>query len=78
MQRSIRLQFFSVPADDPALLAAFENKPVLLVGDDHHFSASALKRYEDCPLCYKFQYVLLVPGLPKTYFSRGTAVHTRD
>ena len=68
--------FFSVPADDPALLAAFENKPVLLVGDDHHFSASALKRYEDCPLCYKFQYVLLVPGLPKTYFSMGTAVHS--
>jgi DNA helicase-2/ATP-dependent DNA helicase PcrA len=68
--------FFSVPADDPALLAAFENKPVLLVGDDHHFSASALKRYEDCPLCYKFQYVLLVPSLPQTYFSMGTAVHT--
>jgi DNA helicase-2/ATP-dependent DNA helicase PcrA len=68
--------FFMVPADDPALLAAFRHEPVLLVGDDHHFSASALKRYEDCPLCYKFQYVLLVPGLPKTYFSMGTAVHT--
>jgi DNA helicase II / ATP-dependent DNA helicase PcrA len=68
--------FFSVPADDPALLAAFEHTPILLVGDDHHFSASAMKRYEDCPLCYKFQYVLLVPGLPKTYFSMGTAVHT--
>jgi DNA helicase-2/ATP-dependent DNA helicase PcrA len=68
--------FFSVPADDPALLAAFEQKPVPLVGDDHHFSASALKRYEDCPLCYKFQYVLLVPSLPKTYFSMGTAVHS--
>jgi len=68
--------FFSVPADDPALIAAFEHTPILLVGDDHHFSASSLKRYEDCPLCYKFQYVLLVPGLPKTYFSMGTAVHT--
>jgi ATP-dependent DNA helicase UvrD/PcrA len=68
--------FFSVPADDPALLAAFEHTPILLVGDDHHFSASALKKYEDCPLCYKFQYVLLVPSLPKTYFSMGTAVHT--
>jgi len=68
--------FFSVPADDPALLAAFEQKPVLLVGDDHHFSASALKKYEDCPLCYKFRYVLLVPSLPRTYFSMGTAVHT--
>jgi DNA helicase-2/ATP-dependent DNA helicase PcrA len=68
--------FFSVPADDPALLAAFEHKPVLLVGDDHHFSASALKKYEDCPLCYKFVYVLQVPTLPQTYFSMGTAVHT--
>jgi DNA helicase-2/ATP-dependent DNA helicase PcrA len=68
--------FFSVPADDPALRAAFERKPVLLVGDDLHFSASALKKYEDCPLCYKFQYVLLVPSLPRTYFSMGTAVHT--
>jgi DNA helicase-2/ATP-dependent DNA helicase PcrA len=68
--------FFPVPANDPALLAAFKHEPVLLVGDDHHFSASAMKRYEECPLCYKFQYVLLVPGLPKTYFSMGTAVHT--
>jgi DNA helicase-2/ATP-dependent DNA helicase PcrA len=68
--------FFSVPADDPAVLAAFEHKPVLLVGDDHHFSASALKKYEDCPLCYKFVYVLQVPTLARTWFSMGTAVHT--
>jgi DNA helicase-2/ATP-dependent DNA helicase PcrA len=68
--------FLSVPTDDPTLVAAFEHKPVLLVGDDHHFSASALKKYEDCPLCYKFVYVLQVPTLPKTYFSKGAAVHT--
>jgi DNA helicase-2/ATP-dependent DNA helicase PcrA len=68
--------FFSVPADDPALLAAFEQEPILLVGDDHHFSASAFRRYADCPLCYKFQYVLLVPSKPQTYFSMGTAVHS--
>jgi DNA helicase-2/ATP-dependent DNA helicase PcrA len=68
--------FFSVPADDPALVAAFEQKPVLLIGDDHHFSASALKKYEDCPLCYKFVYVLQVPTRPRTYFSMGTAVHS--
>jgi len=43
---------------------------------DHHFSASAIKKYEDCPLCYKFQYVLQVPSLQKTYFSMGTAVHS--
>ena len=70
------VSLFEIPADDPALLAAFEQKPIPLVGDDHHFSASALKRYEDCPLCYKFVYVLQVPTLARTYFSMGTAVHT--
>ena len=68
--------FFSIPASDDALVAAFEQKPVPLVGPDHHFSASAFKKYEDCPLCYKFQYVLQVPSLQKTFFSMGTAVHT--
>jgi DNA helicase-2/ATP-dependent DNA helicase PcrA len=68
--------FFSVPASDAALVAAFEQKPVPLVGPDHHFSASAIKKYEDCPLCYKFQYVLQVPSVQKTFFSMGTAVHS--
>jgi DNA helicase-2/ATP-dependent DNA helicase PcrA len=68
--------FFSVPADDAALLAAFERRPVPIVGSDRSFSASALKKYQDCPLCYKFRYVLQVPSLPKTFFSLGTAVHT--
>ena len=68
--------FFTIPASDAALVAAFEHKPVPLVGPDHHFSASAIKKYEDCPLCYKFQYVLQVPSLQKTYFSMGTAVHS--
>lgn len=67
--------FFSIPADDAAILAAFERRPIPLIGMDHHFSASALKKYQDCPLCYKFQYVLQVPSLPKTFFSMGTAVH---
>jgi DNA helicase-2/ATP-dependent DNA helicase PcrA len=68
--------FFSVPAGDEALVAAFEQKAVPLVGPDHHFSASAIRKYEDCPLGYKFQYVLQVPSLQKTFFSMGTAVHT--
>ncbi len=67
--------FFAVPADDSALLATFERRPVPRISKDHHFSASALKKYQDCPLCYKFQYVLQVPSLPKTFFSMGTAVH---
>lgn len=68
--------FFSVPTDDAALLAAFEQRPVPLIGSDHHFSASAMKKYQDCPLCYKFRYVLQVPTLAKTYFSMGMAVHS--
>ncbi len=40
-----------------------------------HFSASALKTYQDCPLRYKFSYVLEVPKRSRTYFDLGTAVH---
>ena len=47
-----------------------------LISDGHTFSASALNTYEDCPLRYKFQYVLLVPSSPRTYFSFGQAVHS--
>ncbi|MDD1677477.1 MAG: ATP-dependent helicase [Methanomicrobiales archaeon] len=68
--------FVSLPADDAALIAAFAGKPQPLIGPDHHFSASALRKYQDCPLGYKFQYVLQVPTVQKTYFSMGTAVHT--
>jgi len=69
-------KFFSIPTDDAAIRAAFERKPVPLIGKDHHFSASALKVYKDCPLCYKFRHVLQVPSLPRTFFSMGSAVHT--
>lgn len=48
----------------------------LINKDKIHFSASALKTYQDCPLRYKFQNVLLVPTPPKTFFDLGTAVHS--
>ena len=72
---SIRQHSFSVPAEIPPSWQPSNKRPVPLIGADHHFSASALKKYQDCPLCYKFQYVLQVPSLPKTFFSMGTAVH---
>ena len=67
---------FPIPATTMHWSQHSRQKPIPLVGPDHHFSASALKKYEDCPLCYKFQYVLQVPSLPKTFFSMGTAVHS--
>ncbi len=53
-----------------------EERPPLIDRDKIHFSASALKTYQDCPLKYKFQYVLGVPSGPKAYFDLGTAVHS--
>lgn len=53
-----------------------QQKPALVDKDSIHFSASALKTYEECPMKYKFQYVLAVPSPPKTYFDLGTAVHS--
>lgn len=44
--------------------------------DNIHFSASALKTYQECPLRYKFSYILEVPKLTRTYFDLGTAVHS--
>ena len=53
-----------------------KGKRLPLIRDGHTFSASALNTYADCPLRYKFQYVLLVPSSPRTYFSFGQAVHS--
>jgi len=47
-----------------------------LVGDSHTFSASGLNTYERCPLKYKFQYIVQIPSLSRTFFDLGSAVHT--
>ena len=46
-----------------------------MISEDHHFSASALQTYSNCPMQYKFSYVLHVPTAPKTYFNLGLVVH---
>ncbi|MDO9537548.1 MAG: ATP-dependent DNA helicase [Thermoplasmata archaeon] len=39
------------------------------------YSPSNLKMYDSCPLSYYYQYVLLIPGKPKTFFELGTLTH---
>jgi DNA helicase-2/ATP-dependent DNA helicase PcrA len=67
--------FFSYAEPDFRLSELVQGKSLPLIGAGHTFSASALNTYADCPLRYKFQYVLLVPSSPRTYFSLGSAVH---
>jgi DNA helicase-2/ATP-dependent DNA helicase PcrA len=67
--------FFTYTEPDFNLAELAKGKPLPLIYDSHTFSASGLNMYADCPLRYKFQYVLLVPSGPKTYFSFGQVVH---
>jgi DNA helicase-2/ATP-dependent DNA helicase PcrA len=46
-----------------------------LVDGDMRFSASGIKMYEDCPLKFKYSYVLRIPTPQKTFFQVGTDVH---
>lgn len=40
-----------------------------------HLSYSQISTYEDCPLAYKFGYILKVPGKSQPYFTFGNTVH---
>src|SRR5665647_1876490 len=75
-----RLEDFEMPDllnedRDAELLRLFEGKHAPLISEDHHFSASALQTFDNCPMQYKFSYVLRVPTAGKTYFNLGGAVH---
>ena len=75
-----RLQEFEMPAltnedSDEELRRLFEGKHTPLISEGHHFSASALQTFDNCPMQYKFSYVLRVPTARKTYFNLGAAVH---
>jgi len=62
---------------DQDLENALEGKTLPLIDQASlHFSASRLQCYNDCPLKFKFQYVLDVPTVPRTYFDLGSAVHS--
>jgi DNA helicase-2/ATP-dependent DNA helicase PcrA len=67
--------FLEVEEDDAGLTALCEGKRIPLISADHHFSASALQTFDNCPMQYKFSYVLRIPTLRKTYFNLGGAVH---
>ncbi|WP_094228529.1 ATP-dependent helicase [Methanolobus psychrotolerans] len=46
-----------------------------LVDQNMRFSASRIKEYMDCPLKFKYNYVLRIPTPQKGYFNVGTKVH---
>jgi DNA helicase-2/ATP-dependent DNA helicase PcrA len=46
-----------------------------LIPDDFTLSPSSLNTYESCPLKFKFQYVLRIPTMDKSFFQKGTAIH---
>jgi DNA helicase-2/ATP-dependent DNA helicase PcrA len=62
-----------VPSDELELMVNGKLPP--LVKDDMRFSASAIRMYEDCPLKFKYSYVLKIPTPQKTFFQVGTDVH---
>ncbi len=70
-----RTAFLQVPEDDTALERLRDGRRPSPVPEDRTFSASALQTYRECPLRYKFQHVLLVPSIPKPFYSLGSAVH---
>lgn len=63
------------PVPSGELESMVDDKLPPLVKDDMRFSASAIRMYEDCPLKFKYSYVLKIPTPQKTFFQVGTDVH---
>jgi DNA helicase-2/ATP-dependent DNA helicase PcrA len=59
---------------DEWLRQLLSGPPPRLVGEDHHFSPTALEKYSKCPLRYKFEHVLKIPP-SKQGFILGGLVH---
>ena len=58
------------------LKADLEGKKISLLNKDElRLSASKIKTYRDCPLKFKFSYVIQAPTKARSYFELGTAVH---
>jgi DNA helicase-2/ATP-dependent DNA helicase PcrA len=68
--------FFLYSTDDSKLARLLAGEKEKIVPDSLRFSSSSLSTYEACPLKFKFQYILLIPGIQKSFFSLGTAVHS--
>lgn len=62
-----------MPSDE--LEALVDGRLPPLVDRDMVFSASSIKKYKDCPLKFKYSYVLRIPTPRKTFFQVGTDVH---
>jgi len=71
-----RNAFLTFTENDAEIETLMQGRTPCLVGESHTFSASGLSTYERCPLKYKFQYVLQIPSLSRTFFDLGSAVHT--
>lgn len=67
------LRLSPMPPDE--LEALVDSRQPPLVDKDMRFSASAIKMYEDCPLKFKYSYVLKIPVPQKAFFQVGTDVH---
>lgn len=70
-----RDEFLDITFEEPKI-TRMEKVPLIKSRDDIRLSASSLKTYDDCPLKFKFQKVLMIPGEPKTFFSLGTTAHS--
>jgi DNA helicase II / ATP-dependent DNA helicase PcrA len=68
--------YLAVPLPAPGVILPATGKRSTGIPKGFGFSASSLERYDDCPLRFKFEYLLEIPTPPKTYFGLGTAVHT--
>jgi len=68
--------FLTFTENDAEIEALMQGHTPCLVGESHTFSASGLSTYERCPLKYKFQHVVHIPSLSRTFFDLGSAVHS--
>lgn len=68
-------KFFVYSCNDAKLAHLLAGEKENIVPETLWFSSSFLSTYESCPLKFKFQHILLIPGFQKPFFSLGTAVH---
>lgn len=68
-------QLLEANVSDGWLEALLQAESALLISETHRFSASALNTYHNCPLHYKFTYVLKVPSASKMSFNLGSLIH---
>jgi DNA helicase-2/ATP-dependent DNA helicase PcrA len=70
-------EVMSVSYPDNRLNNELKNEKTALIDKEKlRLSASAIKTYMDCPLRFKFSYVLEVPEPSATYFDIGKTVHS--